>query len=106
MTSFMQRSARHFLVIKAAREVRKELEKAGIEDLKLLATSGKSVVGTYLNGCSTQEKAGIKRDFNALLKMGVTIDMIIEELAKQMPDLAPRMNRKQELQSFEVFLKG
>lgn len=106
MTSFMQRSARHFVVIKATREIRKEIEKAGIEDLKLLADSGKSVVGTYLNGCSAQEKAGIKRDFSALLKLGVTADMIIEELARQMPDLAPIMKSKQELQNLEAFLKS
>jgi hypothetical protein len=102
----MARSAKHFVVIKAVREIRKEIEKAGIENLKLLANSGKSIVGTYLNGCSAPEKAMIKRDFNALLKMGVTIDMIVTELARQMPDLAPIMESKQELQNFEVFLKG
>ena len=106
MTSFIQRSARHFVVIKATREIRKEIEKAGIENLKILANSGKSIVGTYLQGCSAQEKAKIKRDFNALLQMGITADMIVTELARQMPDLASIIKSKQELQSIESFLKG
>ena len=109
MTSFMERSAKHFLVIKAARQIRQEIEKAGIDNLKVLADSGKSIVGTYLQGCSAHEKATIKRDFKAILKMGITPDMIIEELAKQ-PDLAPIMKSKQdykqtELQNLERFLK-
>ncbi|GAI90426.1 unnamed protein product, partial [marine sediment metagenome] len=80
MTSFMQRSAKHFLVIKAARQFRQEIEKAGLDNLKILAEAGKSIVATYLNGCSPTEKAKYKRDLNALLQMGVTPDMILEEV--------------------------
>ncbi|GAH74223.1 unnamed protein product, partial [marine sediment metagenome] len=68
--SFMQRSARHFLVIKAAKEFKKEIEKAGLDNLKILAEKGISIVGTYLNGCSPQEKATYRRDLNALFQMG------------------------------------
>ena len=110
MTSFMERSARHFLTIKAAREFKKEIEKAGLDNLKILADSGISIVGTYLNGCSDQEKARMKRDLNALLQMGVTTDMILSELTRQMPEVAPIMEgkegyKKTEIQKLEAFLR-
>ncbi|GAI88457.1 unnamed protein product, partial [marine sediment metagenome] len=89
--SFMQRSVKHFLLIKAAREIKQEIEKAGLNNLKTLADAGRSIVGTYLNGCSPQEKARIKRDLNVLLQMGVTPDMLLEEVVKQMPEIAPIM---------------
>lgn len=109
--SFMERSAKHFLAIKAAKEFRKEIEQAGLENLKTLAESGISIVGTYLNGCSPQEKARIKRDFNALLQMGVTPDMVLTELLKQMPELAPAIEGKEgykrgEINKLEQFVKG
>jgi putative N-acetylmannosamine-6-phosphate epimerase len=66
--SFMQRSAKYFLVIKAAREIKKEIEKAGLDDLKILAEAGISIVGTYLQGCSEQQKAQYKHDLNALAR--------------------------------------
>lgn len=111
MTSFMKRSAKHFLVIKAARQIRQEIEKAGLDNLKILAEKGKSIVGTYLNGCSPQEKATYRRDLNALLRMGVTADMLLDEVARQIPGLASIMERKQdykksEIQHLERFLKG
>jgi len=110
MTQFTARTAQHFLAIKAARELKKEIEQAGMENLKLLAENNVSIVGTYLNGCSPKRKAEIKRDLTALLAMGVTSDMILEEVARQMPDLAPIMAgreayKKSELQNLEGFLK-
>ena len=111
MTSFMQRSAKRFLVIKAAREIRKDIEQAGLENLKILADAGRSIVGTYLNGCSPQEKARIRRDFSALLQLGVTPDMVLAELARQMPEIAPIMEgredyMKSEIWELEAFLRG
>jgi len=108
--SFMARSAKHFLVIKAARLFRQELEKAGLDNLKTLAEAGISIVGTYLNGCSPQEKAQIKRDLGTLFQMGVTPDMVFEELIRQMPELAPIMEgkegyKKTEVEKFLSFLK-
>jgi len=50
MTIFSARVAQHFLTIKAARQIRQEIEKAGLDNLKILADAGKSIVGTYLNG--------------------------------------------------------
>ncbi|MBA7668303.1 hypothetical protein ES703_76413 [subsurface metagenome] len=109
MTSFMKRSAKHFLVIKAAREIKQEIEKAGLDNLKILADAGHSIVGTYLNGCSPQEKARYKRDLNALLQMGVTPDMLLDEVARQLPELAPIMQgekayKENEVKKLELFL--
>ena len=111
MTSFMQRSAKHFLVIKAAREIKKEIEKAGLDNLKVLVDSGKSIVGTYLDGCSPSEKARYKHNLNTLSQMGATPDMLLEELAKQMPQLAPIMQGKEgykqsEIKKLEAFVRG
>lgn len=110
MTTLKARIARKFLVIKAAREFKKEIEKAGLDNLKILADAGQSIVGTYLNGCSAQEKARIKRDLNALLQMGVTVDMILDELTRQIEELAPIMKdrasyRKSEIEEVLSFLK-
>ena len=100
--SFMARTAKHFLVIKAARLFRQEIEKAGLDNLKILAESGISIVGTYLDGCSPQEKAQIKRDLGTLLQMGITPDMVLEELTKQFPELAPIMEGKEGYKKAEV----
>lgn len=111
MTGLMKRSAKHFLLIKAAREIRKEIEKAGVDNLKTLADAGISVVGTYLNGCSPQEKATYRRDLNALLQMEITPDMLLSEIAKQMPEIAPAIEGKEGYKKTEVekllsFIKG
>jgi uncharacterized protein YutE (UPF0331/DUF86 family) len=109
--SFMQRSAKHFLVIKAAREIKKEIEKAGLDKLKILAEASISIVGTYLRGCSEQQKAQYRRDLNALLQMGVTPEMILEEIVRQMTELSPIMEGKvsykqREIRNLEAFLRG
>lgn len=110
MTTLKARIARKFLVIKAAREFKKEIEKAGLDNLKILADKGISIVGTYLRGCSPQEKAGYRHDLNVLLQMGVSVDMILDEVARQMPELAPIMKdrasyRKSEIEEVWSFLK-
>ncbi len=110
MTLFSSRVAHHFMVIKAARFFRQELEKAGLDNLKILADAGRSIVGTYLNGCSPQERAKIKGDLNTLLQLGITADMILLELIRQMPELAPIIEGKEgykesEIQKLEQFLK-
>jgi len=107
--SFMQRSARHFMTIKAARQFRQEIEKAGLDNLKILADAGKSIVGTYLNGCNPQEKARLKQDLKVLYQMGITPDMVLTELARQNPQLTPIMQgredyKKSEIQNLEQFL--
>ena len=109
MKSFMERSAKHFLVIKAARQFSQELEKAGLDKLKTLADAGISVVATYLNGCSPQEKATYRRDLAVLLQMGVSPDMILEEVTRQNPRLALIMQgrenyKRSEIQKLNQFL--
>lgn len=108
--SFMVRSARNLLIIKAARQIRKEIEKAGLYDLKILAEADISIVGTYLNGCSPQEKKIRKQELGVLVQMGVTPDMILEEVTRQMPELAPIIKskldyQKTEIQNLERFLR-
>ncbi|MBA7714861.1 hypothetical protein ES703_123893 [subsurface metagenome] len=106
----MKRAAKNFLLIKAARQIKQEIEKAGLDNLKSLAEAGISIVGTYLQGCSPQEKAIHRRDLNALLQMGVTAEMLLEEVVKQMPQVAPEIEGKEafkqsEIQNLERFLK-
>lgn len=111
MTSFTTRTARHFMTIKAAKMIKKEIEKAGLDDLKILAENGVSIIATYLQGCSPKKQAELRRDFNGLLAMGVTPEMVLDEVAGQMPELAPIMKdkegyRKAELDKVSQFLKG
>ncbi len=111
MTSMMKRSAKHFVLIKAAREIRKEIEKAGLDNLKILAKAGKSLVGTYLQGCSSQEKARYRRGLNALLSMDISLDMLLDEVVRQMPEIASEVKGKAaykqtEKKELEAFLKG
>jgi len=111
MTTLKVRIARKFLVIKAAKEIKKEIEKAGLDNLKILAENGRSIVGTYLNGCSPQEKATYKRDLGTLLQLGVTPDMLLNEIARQLPELKPTMEGKEgykesEIKQLELFVRG
>ena len=108
--SFTAEVARNFVVRKGARQLRQEIEKAGLDNLKLLANNGVSIIATYLNGCSPQEKAVHKRDLIAAQQLGITPDMILSELIRQMPELAPIMEgregyKKSELENLEAFLK-
>ena len=102
MSDFMARSARNFILIKAARQIRQELEKAGLDNLKVLANAGISIVVTFFNGCSPQEKATYRRDLNALLQMGVTADMLLEEISRQLPELKPIIKSKQDYKKTEI----
>lgn len=100
--SFIARTAKHFLAIKAARFFRQELEKAGLDNLKILAEAGISIVGTYLDYCSPSEKAQIRQDLGPLLQLGVTPDMVLEELIRQMPEIAPIIEGKEGYKKAEV----
>jgi len=109
--NFMARSARNFMVIKAAREIKAEIEKAGIDNLKLLAEKGVSIIATYLQGCSPKEQADYRRNFNGLLAMGITPEMILDEVTNQIKELQPIIAKKPaykqaELQKVREFLKG
>jgi hypothetical protein len=108
--SFLDRSAKHFLAIKAAREIREKIEQAGLDNLKALADAGKSIIGIYLKGCSPEEKKKIRQDGNTLAKLGVTPEMVLEEVAGQNEELGSIMEKrkdykKSELRNLEAFLK-
>ncbi len=108
--SFLERSAKHFLAKKAAREIREKIEQAGIDNLKALADAGKSIIGIYLKGCSPEEKKKIRQDGNTLAKLGVTPEMVLEEVAGQNKELGSIMEKrkdykKNELKNLEAFLK-
>lgn len=117
MTSFSAFSgsvARHILVIKAtrkaAKEFKKEIEKAELDNLKTLAEAGVSIVGTYLNGCSPEEKKRRKQELIILFQMGVTPDMLLDEISKLMPEIGAIMEgrdgyKRSEIQNLERFLK-
>lgn len=100
--SFMERSARRFVLIKAARELKKEIEKAGLDNLKILAEAGTSIVGTYLNGCSPSEKKKHKQELSALLQLGVTPEMLFSEMTRQMPQLSPIIEGKEDYKKSEI----
>lgn len=109
--NFSARTARHMLTIKAAKEIKKEIEQAGLDNLKVLAERGISIVGTYLQGLSPRAQDEYRGKFNSLLAMGVTPEMVLDEVALQMPELAPIMKGKDgykraELQKINEFLKG
>lgn len=110
MTSFLNRTARHYLAIKAAREIRGKFEEAGLDTLQAIADAGKSIIGIYLKGCSPEDKKKIRQDSSVLRKMGVTPEMVLEELAGQNDELADIMGKredykKKELENFKAFLK-
>ncbi|GAI66970.1 unnamed protein product [marine sediment metagenome] len=110
MTTFSQKVERKFLVKTAAKEIKKEIEQAGLDKLKELADLDISIVEIYLKSRSTQQEAKLRWQLNALLGMGVTFDMLLEEVARQMPELAPIMGgregyKQSEIQNLERFLK-
>ncbi|MBA7712561.1 hypothetical protein ES703_121540 [subsurface metagenome] len=114
MTTFGSRTARYFVTIKAAREIKGEMEKlikeVGLDRLKALADAGQSIITIYFKGCSSEEKIKIRRDLNGLLQLGITADMILTEVARQMPELAPIMEgreiyKRSEVQKLEAFMK-
>ncbi|MBA7694364.1 hypothetical protein ES703_102973 [subsurface metagenome] len=110
MTTFSQKVERKFLVKTAAKEIKKEIEQAGLDKLKELAELDISIVEIYLKSRSTQQEAKLRWQLNALLQRGVTPDMLLEEVARQMPELAPIIQgrddyKKSEIQNLERFLK-
>ena len=105
----LESTARHFVIIKAAREIKKEIERVGLDDLKFAAEAGLDIADTYLKGCSAKGIAESKRKFSQLLQMDITVDMIMAELTRQMPEIVPIMQErdeyiKKELEKLVAFL--
>jgi len=110
VTSFARTVAKQVAVRRAARQVKGEIEKAGLDNLEILADAGKSIVQVILQAGSAPEKARIRRDGNALLQLGITVEMVLTEVARQMPELAPIMEgkdgyKKSETEKLMAFLK-
>ena len=109
--SFLESTAKHFMSKQAAREIKKELEKIGLDNLKVLAEAGHDIANTYLKGCSPEGIAKGKQKYNSLVQMGITADMIINDLIRQMPELASIMEGgegyiKKELEKLISFLQA
>jgi len=108
--SFMARTAKHFMAERAARAYLEEIMPAGLDNLKALAESGRSIFAVYLSTCSDEKKKKMRGELAALLKSGVTIDMILEKAARQQPEIKPIMEsmpnyRKAEIDRIMDFLK-
>jgi len=103
-------TAKKFAIKTAARRIGNEVLKAGLDNLLTLGNAGVSIVATYLNGCSPQEQAQHRADINALLRMGITFEEVLDEVARQIPQLFPIIQkqeyRQKELQKITEFLKG
>lgn len=109
--NFGRRTALHLATIKAARQIAQEIEKAGLDNLKVLAENSISIVGAYLDYCSAQEKKEIRSGLSMVINWGVTPDMLLTEIARQMPELAPIMEGREgykqgEIKKLEEFLRG
>lgn len=109
MTTFSKTLMRKVLIKNAAKEIKKEIEQAGLGKLKELADLDISIIEVYLKSRSTQQKAKYRRDLNVLIQMGVTPEMLLDEISRQMPELAPVIKskpdyKKSELQHLEHFL--
>lgn len=100
--SFMRRAALQFAAQKAARRVVKEILPVGVDNLKVIAESGRSIVGTYLNGCSKEKKKELRSELAVALNLGVTIDMIIDAVARQIPELEPIIKNKESYRKTEI----
>lgn len=108
----MSEIARRITVKQLARRIKNRLVKENLnpQHLKALADSGRSIVAIYWSNCSLEEKARLRRSLKNLLRMGITPDIILNEVGRQMPELAPiifsEAFRKAELQRLDEFLKG
>jgi len=100
--SFMARSAQHFMAEKAARSYLAEIMPAGIDNLKTLAESGRSIFLTFLSGCSEEKRKKMRGEFAALLKFGVTVDLVLEKAARQQPEIKPIMESMPEYRKAEI----
>ncbi|GAI39778.1 unnamed protein product [marine sediment metagenome] len=67
MTTFSQKVERKILVKTAAKEIKKEIEQAGLDKLKELADLNISIIETYLRSRSPQQKARYRRNSNSFL---------------------------------------
>ncbi len=109
--SLLGSAAKYFAMIKAARDIANMAKKIGIGDLRKLVDGGRSITDVYLESCSPTKKAKLKQDAHTLFEMGITPEMLWDEVTGQMPDLASIIEGKDayvktEMQRIKEFLEG
>jgi len=111
MRDILRSTARYFVLIRAVTDIKNKAKEIGIDNVKTLVEAGRSITEIYLNDCPPDKKAQKRREANALLEMGITPEEIWKELIRQMPELVPIIEGKDdyvksEMKKIEAFVKG
>ncbi len=111
MRDIIQSTARYFVLIRAVTDIKDRARKIGIDNIKTLVEAGRSITEIYLEDSSPDKKMQKRREANALIEMGITPEEIWEELIRQMPELKPIIEGKDdyiknEMKKIEAFVKG
>ena len=111
MRDIIQSTARYFVLIRAVTDIKNKARGIGIDNIKTLVEDGRSITDIYFEDCSPDKKAQKRREANALIEMGITPEEIWEELIRQMPELKPIIEGKDEyikseMKKIEAFVKG
>lgn len=111
MRNILQNTARYFVLIRAVADIKSKTREIGIDNIKTLVEADRSITEIYLEGISVDQKAQKRREANTLLEMGITPEEIWEELIRQMPELKPIIEGrddyiKSEMEKIEAFVKG
>ena len=109
--SLLQSTARYFVLITAAKDIKNKAREIGIDKIKTLVEAGRSITDIYLESISADKKIEKKRQANALVKMGITPEELWGEVIRQIPELAPIIEGKDEyikseMKKIEAFIKG
>ena len=109
--SILQSTGRYFVLIRAATDIKNKAKEIGIDDIKTLVEAGRSITEVYLESCSPDKKVQKRREAHMLLEVGITPEELWEELIRQMPELAPIIEGKDdyiksEMKKIEAFVKG
>lgn len=111
MRDLLQRTARNFILLRAVTDIKNKAKEIGIDNIKTLVEDGRSITEIYLSDCPPDKKVQKRREANALIEMGITPEEIWKELIRQMPELAPIIEGKDdyiksEMKKIEAFVKG
>lgn len=111
MRNILQSTARYFVLIRAVSDIKNRAMKIGIDNIKTLVEAGRSITEIYLEDSSPDKKIQKRREASALIEMGITPEEIWEELIRQMPELKPIIEGrddyiKSEMKKIEAFVKG
>jgi len=109
--NILQSTARYFVLIRAATDIKNKAKEIGINDIRTLVEAGRSITEIYLESISADKKIQKRREAKVLLEMGVTPEELWQEVIRQMPELSPIIKGKDnyiksEMQKIEAFVKG